>query len=309
MERSLEKWLDDAPRLECDWASLERDLPAQPRRPGGAAVLAGVAARPLPAGRRPALVHDHVRARQHLHQPAGAAVQRRARGDDPDGARPLAGRADRRLSRRGPGPHPARAALRRADRLRGAAALALLRGRRRDAAVRGAPRRVRALDRRHAARARPRADGARRPRLDRRLRRPAGQRLRRLQAAQREDRPREPVLEGLLGLDLLPRRPPAGVPAGDLRAAGLRLRRQGARRPPGARGLERPGLRRAARDARPPSSSGASTATSGSKTASTSRWPSTATAPRSTRSPRTSATCCGAASSTRTRPSASCATS
>ena len=85
--------------------------------------------------------------------------------------------------------------------------------------------------------------------LDRRVRRPAGQRLRRLQAPQREDRPREPVLEGFLGLDLLPRRAPAGVPAGDLRAAGLRLRRQDARRPAGARGLEGSRLRRQPRKA------------------------------------------------------------
>ena len=56
-----------------------------------------------------------------------------------------------------------------------------------------------------------------------------------VQAPQRGDRPREPVLEGLLGLDLLPRRQAAGLPAGDLRAPGLRLRREGARRPAGAR--------------------------------------------------------------------------
>ena len=100
----------------------------------------------------------------------------------------LAGNAARRLPRRGPGPHPARAALRRDDRLRGAAALALLRRRRRDAALRGAARRVRALDRRRQAGARARAAGARRAGLDRRVRRPAGQRLHRLPAAQR-DRP------------------------------------------------------------------------------------------------------------------------
>ena len=63
----------------------------------------------------------------------------------------------------------------------------------------------------------------------------------------------------------------ARLPAGDLRAPGLRLRREGARRPPGAPRLEGPGVRRQARDARPPTSSGASTATSGSRTASTSR--------------------------------------
>ncbi len=52
--------------------------------------------------------------------------------------------------------------------------------------------------------------------VDRRLRRPPGQRLHRLSAAQREDRAREPVLEGLVGLDLLPRRTPTGLPPRDL---------------------------------------------------------------------------------------------
>ena len=132
-----------------------------------------------------------------------------------------------------------------------------------------------------------------------------GQRLHLVPAPQREDRPREPVLEGLLGLDLLPRRPAARLPAGDLRAAGLRLRREAARRPPRAPRLEGPRVRRRARAARPPTSSGVSTATSGSRTASTSPSRSTPRASRSTRSPRTTATCSGAASSTsrRRRPS------
>ncbi len=49
--------------------------------------------------------------------------------------------------------------------------------------------------------------------------------------------PREPVLEGLVGLDLVPRRHAARLPAGDLRAPGLRLRREDPRRPPGPAGL------------------------------------------------------------------------
>ena len=69
----------------------------------------------------------------------------------------------------------------------------------------------------------PRACRPGRAQLDRRVRRLAGQRLRLLPAAQPEDRAREPVLEGLLGLHLLPERGPARIPAGDLRAAGLRL--------------------------------------------------------------------------------------
>ena len=196
----------------------------------------------------------------------------------------LAGHARRRLPRRGPGPDPARDALRRDDRVRGAAALALLRLRRRDAAVRRAARRVRALDRR------PRSSSA--TSSSRRARRCNwideyadlhGQRLHLVPAPQRGDRPGEPVLEGLLGLDLLPRRQAARLPAGDLRAAGLRLRRQDARRPAGRDDLEGPRVRRPAGDARRPTSSGASTATSGSPTASTSRSRSTPTATRSTR--------------------------
>jgi glycogen debranching enzyme len=57
-----------------------------------------------------------------------------------------------------------------------------------------------------------------------------GQRLRLLQAEKREDRSREPVLERLLGFDLVQQRTPAGLPARDVRAPGLRLRREDARR-------------------------------------------------------------------------------
>ena len=56
--------------------------------------------------------------------------------------------------------------------------------------------------------------------------------------AEREDRPREPVLEGLLGLDLLPRRNASRVPTSDLRAARLRVRREDTRRAPGPPRLE-----------------------------------------------------------------------
>ena len=82
----------------------------------------------------------------------------------------MAGHRRGRLPRRGSGSHPPRDAVRRDDGLRGAAALAVLRLRRRDAALRRAARRVRALDGRPQARARARARGARGARLDRRLR-------------------------------------------------------------------------------------------------------------------------------------------
>ncbi len=56
-----------------------------------------------------------------------------------------------------------------------------------------------------------------------RVRRPHGQRLRLVPASQREDGAREPVLEGLLGLDLVPRRQASRIPAGDVRAPGIRI--------------------------------------------------------------------------------------
>ena len=95
----------------------------------------------------------------------------------------------------------------------------------------------------------PRARGPGGAELDRRVRRPPGRRLHLVPAPQRGDGAREPVLEGLLGLDLVPRRQASRLPARDVRAPGLRVRREDARRPAGARGLEGPGVRRRAREA------------------------------------------------------------
>ena len=67
--------------------AAQGDVPAQPRRPRRAALLAARRRRAQPARRGPALVHDDVRPRQHLHEPAGAAVHSRARGDDAASAR------------------------------------------------------------------------------------------------------------------------------------------------------------------------------------------------------------------------------
>ncbi len=271
MERSLDKWLEDAPRLECDWDAAEDHLPPQPRRPGRPALLTADPGRPQPAGRRSALVHDHVRPRQHLHQPAGAALRLRARRHarcgrsaiwqgtrvddfrDEDPGRILHEMRYGEMTAFEERPHSPYYGC--AD---------------------ATPLYVVLLDEYERwtgdtqAGARARGPGAGRAQLDRRVRRPAGQRLRLLPAPQREDRPREPVLEGLVGLDLLPRRPSARLPAGDLRAPGLRLRRQGARRPPGPPGLEGPRASPTGSRRRPPTSSAASTATSGSRTASTS---------------------------------------
>ena len=92
MERNLERWLDGRAARRVRLGAAEGDLPAQPRRPRRAALLAADRRRAQPAGRRPAVVHDHVRPRQHLHEPAGAAVHARARRDDAARARRLAGR-------------------------------------------------------------------------------------------------------------------------------------------------------------------------------------------------------------------------
>ncbi len=74
-------------RLKCDWEPLHEHIYRRSMTDLAALRFSTADdARPVAAGCRPALVHDHVRARQHLHQPAGAAVQRRARRDHAAGA-------------------------------------------------------------------------------------------------------------------------------------------------------------------------------------------------------------------------------
>ena len=279
----------------------EGDVPAEPRRPRRAALLAADRGRARPPRRRASVVHDDVRPRQHLHEPAGAAVHARAGRDDAARARRLAGRTVGRLPRRGSRPDPPRDALRRDDGVRGAAALAVLRLRRRDAALRRAARRVRALDGRPSARPRARDRGARRAQLDRRVRRPPGHGLHLVPAPQRGDRAREPVLEGLVGLDLVPRRRASRLPARDVRAPGLRLRREDARRAAGARDLEGRGARRQAREGRrrPQAALQPRLLGRGRRVLRARARPATAT--RSTRSRRTTAICSGAGSSTSRR--------
>ena len=207
-----------------------------------------------------------------------------ARDHAADAGRCCRARARRSVPRRGAGQDPARAAPRRADRVRGAAALALLRRGRLDAAVPDPARRVRALDRRPRAGAR-RSSARRAPRID--------------WIDEYGDRDGDGYVE-------YERRNPetglenqcwkdswdsiafadgtlAPTAARDLRDPGLRLRRQGPHRAAGARGLERSdvGRRAGARGRR--RSSGASTATSGSPSAASSRSRSTARSARSTR--------------------------
>src|ERR1700716_4104072 len=197
------------------------DLSAELDRPGRVAFLPEGAARPLHSRGGPALVHDDLRPRQPHHQPAGAALHAGVGRDDPAHPGGATGHQGRSIPRRGAGQDPARAALRRDDRLRGAAALAVLRQRRRHAAVPHPARRVRALDRQRRPGARNAPGGAAGAGLDRRVRRPRRRRLRRIRTTECRDRTGEPVLEGLLELDPVRRRHPRRVATGDVRDPGL----------------------------------------------------------------------------------------
>ena len=236
-----------APRMRL--GAAQGDLPPEPRRPRRAPLLAADRRRSQPPGGGPAVVHDDVRPGQHLHQPPGAAVRRRS-------SRPrrcacwASGRARRLDDFRDEDPGRILHEMRYGE-------MAAFEERPHSpyyGAVDATPLYVILLDEYErwtgdrALVQRPRGRGARRDQLDRPVRRPDGQRLHLVQAAERADRPREPELEGLLELDLVRRRPPAGLPAGDLRAPGLRLRREGPRRPAGPPRLEGRRLRRPARE-------------------------------------------------------------
>jgi hypothetical protein len=105
-------------------------------------ILPGMAA----PRRRFALVHDGLRAGQPDRELPGVAVRARARGGDAPRPRSRPGHPSRPVSGRGAGQDSARAAPRRADGVRAAAALAVLRGGRLDAALPRRPRRAGALD-------------------------------------------------------------------------------------------------------------------------------------------------------------------
>ncbi len=120
---------------------------ADPRTPGWLAPIArasAISARcgciPTSSRRDPprggaAVVHGAVWPRQPDHELPSAALPARAGRDHPAGARRPPGHGARRLPGAGAGQDPARAALRRAHRARGATAFPVLRDRRRHAAV------------------------------------------------------------------------------------------------------------------------------------------------------------------------------
>ena len=94
MRASLERWLDDGAaarvRLGAAQATYRRSLVDLAALRFSPPIAGG---RSLPAA-GPAVVHDDVRPRQHLHEPAGAAVHARARRDDV-ARRSATGRASR----------------------------------------------------------------------------------------------------------------------------------------------------------------------------------------------------------------------
>ena len=186
MQLSLDEWLATAPRLSCDWPPLARIYQRS---------LVDLAALRFSRGWCPAAHCPRPACPGSWRSSAATAcspASRRCRSRPSwrtTTLRVLAatqGTRDRRLPRRGAGQDPARDPPRRDDGVRRAPALAVLRRRRRDAALPDPARRVRALDRRRAARARPRGRGPGRARLDRRVRRPRRRRLRRVRATQPE---------------------------------------------------------------------------------------------------------------------------
>ena len=198
-------------------------LPQVTRRPRRAAhPRIGRRSHVRAAGRRAAVVHDGLRARHAPHVLPDDPARRRPGALRPAHARTAPGDRRRRRARRRAGQDPARAALgqgRHADR-----AVPLLRLGRLDAALPDRPLRGLALECRRRLRARARGTGAARDRLARALGRSRRRRVRRVRAALGA-RSRGPVLEGLLGLDAVPRRDDRQGTDRGRRGAGLCVRR------------------------------------------------------------------------------------
>ena len=187
MKAELDRWLEQAPRLETDNKALQTTY----RRSLVDLAALRFTPRPQPGRRcrRPACPGSWRSSAATACSPASRRCRSRPSWRRPRCARwPAAGHRVDDFRDEEPGKILHELRLRRADRVRGAAALALLRRRRRHHAVPDPARRVRALDRRHGPGARAGAGGARGAGLDRRLRRPRRRRLRRVPAAQRRDR-------------------------------------------------------------------------------------------------------------------------
>ena len=251
--------------------------------------------RPAPGGRH-AVVHDGVRPGLDHHGHPDVAARPGARPQRARGARRAPGDGRRPGDRRRAGEDRARGAPRQGDEI---VVRALLRHRRRDAALPRPPLRGLALDgrreaRQHAAGACP--QGAR---VDRPLRRPRRGRVRRVREA-KPARARQPVVEGLVRLAALPRRQDrAHADRARARCRATSSTRSSAwprsRARSGATGRSPTGS-----TARRRSYGERSTTRTGSRSAvATTRSRSTATSSASTRCARTWATSCGAASSRR----------
>ena len=252
--------------------------------------------RALPRGRRP-VVRDAVRARLHHHgvpdaRRSGRRSPSRRSRSSPRSRRPRTTRA-----RRGARQDPPRAADRRDGPRRASCRTAVLRHRRRDAAVADPARRDVRLDRRPGAgrpavaeRARARSTGSTATATATATGSSSTSAARRAGSSTRAGRtrrdcdprparprwPRPPIaLAEVQGYVYDAKRRMAGLARGP--------RRGGARRPPGRGGGDAPRPLRGRVLVRGPARS--------------TRWPSTARSARSTRSPRTPATACGPGSS------------
>ena len=155
-------------------------LPRESQRSrSAAAALRSQRGRDPPRGGA-AVVHGALRPRQPDHELPGAALPARAGRHHPACACRPPGRGARRLPRKGAGQDPARAALWRAHRARGAPALPVLWDRRRHTPVPHPPGRVPPLVGRRGARPHPGAGRPCRPRLDREQRGRRRRRVRRV---------------------------------------------------------------------------------------------------------------------------------
>ena len=200
---------------------VARTLDAGPRRP---ADLRPRVPRPGGRGRGRAVVHDAVRTRLADHVVDDDSRRPRPRARHVADPCPFPGQGGRRAHRGGTGPHPARDAFRRDGVARARRRARVLRHRGRHTPVRHARRRAVPVGKPARRGGRALARRRRRVAVDHRLRRQGRRRLRRV-PAHHGSRLAEPGLEGLVGLDAIPRRLARADADRVVRGAGLRLRR------------------------------------------------------------------------------------